>query len=58
MTRTKVVTSAMPNNIYRILKFVRVSVMMFLANFGLEQYEWLLRTPAGEGKFEEELAPH
>lgn len=34
MIRIKVVTLAMPDNIYRILEFAGVYVRMFLANFG------------------------
>lgn len=33
MRRTKVVTPAMPNNIYRIFQYVEVVIRMFWANF-------------------------
>lgn len=56
MKRSKAVTLAMLDNIYRILEFARVSVQMFSTNFGPEQYNYTLPAPSGEWRSEEELA--
>lgn len=38
MTRTKVVTPSMPDNIYRIMEYIGVPMRMFSVNFRLEQF--------------------
>lgn len=42
MARTKQVVPVIPDNVWHILEMVGEPMKLFLSNFGLEQYVWML----------------
>lgn len=55
MTKTKVVVPTMLDNIWRILEYTGVPMKMFLVNFGLENFNWMLAVEPAEEASEEGL---
>lgn len=55
MTKSKVVTPAIPENIYRIMEFIEVPVRIFSANIEPEQFNWMIPTPSSVERTKVEL---